>query len=256
MFSTAALAIAFVEENIAYGHGYTVAGQTAGNLHLAVKVSLAVLIIGIGQLACQSIQCIVNSFRINSQALIAGNQINNGILLRMFDDGVACINGYAVACMLIENIRVATVVINRQRTAFLLEDIASSLSSCTTGQLRNMAASELFTLIYVCQSSLLLISPGCTVFQPQVCCSGKELAVTPLRYGLAAFRELVIYNTSKLGVLRGQAKINFSFRAAVNIVYSAAGYYHVTSNINLIISSTDYIALCILNGIHVDSTAG
>ena len=63
---TAALAIAFIEENIAHGHGYTVAGQTAGNLYLAVKVPFAILIIGIGQLACQSTQCIVNSFRIKS----------------------------------------------------------------------------------------------------------------------------------------------------------------------------------------------
>ena len=129
---TAALAIAFVEENIAHGHGYTVAGQATGNLHLAVKISLAVLIISIGQLACQSIQCIVNSFRINSQALIAGNQVNNGILLCMFDNGVACIKGYAVASMLIENIRVATIVVDGQRVAILLEDIACSICLDTT----------------------------------------------------------------------------------------------------------------------------
>ena len=200
-----AFTIAAAKKNIAHCYSQTVAGQTAGNLHLAVKISLAVLIISIGQLACQSIQCIVNSFRINSQALIAGNQVNNGILLRMFNDGVACIKGYAVACMLIENIRVATVVINGQRIAILLEDIACSICTRTTAQLRNTAASERFVLIYVRQSTLLLISPGCAVLQPQVCCAGKELLVAALRCSLAAFREFVIDYAAQLGILRCQA---------------------------------------------------
>ena len=174
----------------------------------------------------------------------------------MFDDGVACIKGYAVACMLIENIRVATVVINRQRTAFLLVNVASSICTSTAGQLSNMAASELFTLIYVRQSSLLLISPGCTILQPQVCSTGKELLVATLRCCLTTFREFIINYAAQLGVLRRQAQIYQRIFIAVNIVYCAYGYDYVTGNINLVISSTDYIALFILNGIHVDSTAG
>ena len=127
-----AFASAAAKKNIAHCYSQTVASQAAGNLHLAVKISLAVLVIGIGQLACQSIQCIVNSFRINSQALIAGNQVNYRTLFCMFDNGIASIIGYAVASMLIENIHVATVVVDGQRIAILLEDIASSICLDTT----------------------------------------------------------------------------------------------------------------------------
>ena len=256
MLSTAAFAIAFVEEDVAYGHGYAVAGQTAGNLHLAVKVSLAVLIIGIGQLACQGIQCLVNGISIQAQALIAGNQVYYGILFRMSDNGIACIKGYAVTCMLIENIGVAAVVINSQRTAFLLVDVTCSFCGCTAGQLSYMAAGKFFTFIYICQSTLLLVGPGCAVLQPQICCAGKELLVGALSHYHAFVRKLVINYAGQLRILRRQAQIYQRILIAVNIVYCAAGYYHVTGNINLIVSSTNYIALFILNSIHVDSTAG
>ena len=49
----------------------------------------------------------LNGFRINAQALIAGNQVYNGILFRMLDNSIACIEGYAVTCMLIEDVGVA-----------------------------------------------------------------------------------------------------------------------------------------------------
>ena len=130
--NTIALAVAAAEENVACRNGYAVASQTAGNLHLAVKISFAVLVIGIGQLACQSIQCIVNRVRINSQALITGNQVNYRTLFCMFDDCIASIIGYAVTCMLIKNIGVTAVIINGQRVAVLLEDIAGSCCLYTT----------------------------------------------------------------------------------------------------------------------------
>ena len=256
MLSTAALAVSLVEEDVAYGHGYAVAGQTTGNLHFTVKVSLAVFIVSIGQLACQCVQSIVDSFCINAQAFVAGNQVNSRALFRMFDNGIACIEGYAVACMFVEDIGVAAVIINGQRTAFLLVDVARSFCGCTAGQLSNMAAGEFFTLIYVGQSTLLLVGPGCTVLQPQICFAGKQLLVATLRSCLAAFREFVINNTGQLGIFSGQAQVYQRIFIAVNIVYCAYGYYHVTGNINLVIACADYIALFILNGVHIDSTAG
>ncbi len=256
MLSAAALAVSLVEEDVAYGHSYAVTGQTTGNLHLAVKVSFAILIIGVGQLPCQCVQCIVNSFRIKSQALVAGNQVNSRTLFRMFDNSVACIEGYAVACMLVEDIGVAAVIINSQRTAFLLVNVACSFCGCTAGQLSNTAAGKLFALIYVGQSTLLLVGPGCTILQPQVGFAGKELLVAALRSCLAAFREFVINNTGQLRILGSQAQVYQRIFIAVNIVYCANGYYHVTGNINLVLACADYIALFILNGIHVDSTAG
>ena len=256
MLSAAALAVSLVEEDVAYGHGYAVAGQTTGNLHFTVKISLAVFIAGISQLACQCVQSIVDSFRIDAQALAAGNQVNSRSLFRMSDNGITCVEGYTVACMLVEDIGVAAVIINGQRTVFLLVDVACSFCGCTAGQLSNTAAGEFFTLIYVGQSTLLLVGPGCTVLQPQVCRTGKELLVATLRSCLAAFREFVINNAGQLGIFSGQAQVYQRIFIAVNIVYCAYGYYHVTGNINLVISCADYIALFILNGVHVDSTAG
>ena len=250
------LAVSAAKENVTCSYSQAVAGQAAGNLHLAVKVSLAVFIVGISQLACQSTQSIVDSFRIDAQALAAGNQVYYGILFRMLDNSIACVEGYAVTCMFIEDVGVAAVIINGQRVAVLLIDITRSSCGRTAGQLSNTAASELFTLIYVCQSSLLLIRPGCTVLQPQVCRTGKELLVAALRCCLAAFREFVIDYAAQLGILRRQTQIYQRILIAVNIVYCAYRYYYVTGNINLIISSTDYIALFILHGVHVDSTAG
>ena len=256
MLSAAALAVSLIEEDIAYSHGYAVASQTAGNLHLAIQISFAVLIIGVGQLACQGIQCLVNGISIQAQALIAGNQVYYGILFRMSDNGIACIEGYAITCMLIENIGVAAVIVNSQRTAFLLVDVACSCCGCTAGQLSYMAAGEFFTFIYICQSTLLLVGPGCTVLQPQVCCAGKELLVRALSHNHTLIREFVIDNAGQLRILGGQAYVNQRIFIAVNIVYCAAGYNYVTGNINLIICCADYIALFILNGVHVDSTAG
>ena len=256
MLSTAALAVSLVEEDVAYGHGYAVAGQTTGNLHLTVKVSLALCIVAVSQLTCQCVQSIVYSFRIDAQALVTGNQVNSRSLFRMFDNGITCVEGYAVACMLVEDIGVAAVIINGQRTAFLLVDVACSFCGCTAGQLSNTAAGEFFTLIYVGQSTLLLVGPGCTILQPQVCFAGKQLLVATLRSCLAAFREFVINNTGQLGIFSGQAQVYQRIFIAVNIVYCAYGYYHVTGNINLVIACADYIALFILNGVHVDSTAG
>ena len=176
----------------------------------------------------------------------------------MLDNSVACSEGGAIATMSIDDISNAAVVINSQAVAVILINVACCFSSCATCQLVDTAASELLALTrpYARQNTLLLIGPGCTVLQPQVCCAGKELTVTPLRYSLAAFRELVIDNTGKLGVLRSQAKINFSFRAAIYIVNSAYGYYYVTGNINLVVSSTNYFAISILNSIHVNRAAG
>ena len=135
-----ALAISAAKENVTCSYSQAVAGQAAGNLHLAVKVSFAVFIIGIGQLACQSAQSIVDSFRIDAQALAAGNQVYYGILFRMLDNSIACIEGYAVTCMLIENIGIAAVIINGQRVAVLLIDIARSCSGRTASKAGYLAA--------------------------------------------------------------------------------------------------------------------
>ena len=179
-----ALAVAAAEENIACRNGYAVAGQTAGNLHLAVQISFAVLIIDVGQLACQSAQCIVNGFRINAQALIAGNQVYNGILFRMLDNSIACIKGYAVACMLIENVGVSAVVINSQRVAVLLINIAGSCcvrAACKAGY---MAAVEYgIALPILFGRAVYFVGPACTVLQPQV-----NLAVALSHVGYALQR--------------------------------------------------------------------
>ena len=57
-------------------------------------------------------------------------------------------------------------------------------------------------------------------------------------------------------VQSGQAQVNLGFGAAIYIVYCAYGYNYVTGNINLIVACADYLACCILHGVHVDGTAG
>ena len=239
MLSTAALAVSLVEEDVAYGHGYAVAGQTTGNLHLTVKGSLALCIVGIGQLACQCVQSIIDSFRINAQAFVAGNQVNSRALFRMFDNGIACIEGYAVACMLVEDIGVAAIIINGQRTAFLLVDVARSFCGCTAGQLSNMAAGESFTLIYVGQSTLLLVGPGCTVLQIQV-----ELA--DIMHGIAAAAIVIIIlvigcNALPEGIFIRQGHIDNACIIPVNQLATSvfhnllailAGCIHITGNLS------------------------
>ena len=255
IISGAALTGFFAEADIAGYHGYAVAGQTACQLNITFQVTLAAVgscIIQIGQLACQCVQCCADI----GYALIGGNHINNRACFRMLDNGIACSIAGAVTVMSVDDVGNTAVIINSQAVAVILINVACCFSSCAACQLVDTAASELFTLIYVCQSSLLLISPGCTVLQPQVCCTGKELLVAALRCCLAAFREFVIDYAAQLGILRRQAQIYQRILIAVNIVYCAYRYYYVTGNINLIISSTDYIALFILHGVHVDSTAG
>ena len=129
----------------------------------------------------------------------------------MLDNGVACCEGSAIAAMSINDISNATVIINSQAVAVILINVACSLSSCTAGQFVDTAALELLTTPDARQNTLLLVGPGCTVLQPQVYCTGKGLAITSLRYGLAAFGEFVVYNTSQLGILSGQANVNFGF---------------------------------------------
>ena len=137
-----ALAVSARKENVTCSYSQAVTGEAAGNLHLAVKVSFAVFIVGIGQLACQSAQSVINSFRIDAQALAAGNQVYYRILFRMLDNSIACVEGYAVTCMLIENIGVAAVIIYGQRVAVLLIDIARSCCGRTACKAGYLAAVE------------------------------------------------------------------------------------------------------------------
>ena len=88
--------------------------------------------------------------------------------------------------------------------------------------------------------------------QPQIGSAGEGLAVTLLRYGLAAFGELVIYNAGQLGVLSGQANVNLGFGAAIHIVYRTYGGNNVTGNINLVVACAGYLAVSILHGIYVN----
>ena len=148
MLCAAAFTICFAEEYITNSHRYAVAGQTAGNLNLAVKISLTLCIVAVSQLARQSIQRVINRFSINRQTLAACNQVYLGILFCVLDNGVACIIGCAITCMLVENIRYAAVIINRQCITILLVDIASSFCTRTTSKFCYTAASELFTHIW------------------------------------------------------------------------------------------------------------
>ena len=118
----------------------------------------------------------------------------------MFNDGIACIKGYAVTCMLIENIRIATVVVDGQRIAILLEDIACSSCTRTTVQLRYTAAREYgITLIILFGRAMYFVGPACTILQPHV-----DLAVTIGQVGYAfqrGFFRIQSYVDNRCGVI-------------------------------------------------------
>ena len=170
----------------------------------------------------------------------------------MLDNGIACSIVGTVTAMSVDDVGNAAVIINSQAVAVILINIACSISSCTTGQLVDTAALELLAAPYARQNALLLVGPGCTVLQPQVYCTCKGLAITLLRYGLAAFGEFVVYNAGQLGILSGQANINLGFSGAIHIVYSTYGSNNVTGNINLVIACAGYLAVCILHGVYIN----
>ena len=154
--------------------------------------------------------------------------------------------------MLVKNIRYATVIINCQRLAIFLVDVASSLCTRTTYEFCYTATVEFFAAPYARQFTLLLVGPSCTILQPQICCAREGLAVAPLRYYLTSFWKFVINYACQLRILSGQAHINLGFGAAIYIVYRTYGSNNVTGNINLVVACAGYFAVCILHSVHVN----
>ena len=243
---------------------YIRAGQTAAQLQLSLQLVRSLFRALVDELVSQTVKCFLYRSLIEGIDTIGASCHDNlAASVSIVDDGVSClIDNFLLVVkstshsilkfMVIKNLDHARQIVDGQSIFILLVNQASIVNTSTTSQIGNTAAVELLAAPYARQNALLLIDPGCTILQPQVYCTGKELAVTLLRFSFAAFRELVINNTGKLGVLRSQAKINFCFRAAICIVYCAYRSNNIAGNINLVVAGANNFAISILNGIYVN----
>ena len=139
--------------------------------------------VAVGQLACQSVQYVdYVVFTVHVNTSVIGNQCYGSIFFCMPDNGVACcvvVSCFTVAVVCVEDIGIAAVVINGQRSSIILEDVASLCITCTTNKVSYMAAQErslVFIIFKELQFSIKLIGPGCTILQPQVVFTGEVLA--------------------------------------------------------------------------------
>ena len=139
--------------------------------------------VAVGQLACQSVQYVdYVVFTVHVNTSVIGNQCYGSIFFCMPDNGVACcvvVSCFTVAVVCVEDIGIAAVVINGQRSSIILEDIACFSIACTANKVCYMAAQErslVFIIFKELQFSIKLIGPGCTILQPQVVFTGEVLA--------------------------------------------------------------------------------
>ena len=177
-FNIGALAIFLIEGDVAALQCCGGSSQAVGNLHITGQVLFTGYKVAIGQLACQCVQyvgytCIV----IHADAGVVGDQRYYRAFCCVLDNGVACC---VVACIFtiagvcIEDVGVATVVINGQVIAVLLEDVACSCSACTACEVRYTAACPFFAAPRIFDNRInYFVVPGCAVLQPQVCCTGE-----------------------------------------------------------------------------------
>ena len=174
----AAFAVLFAEGNVAGLQCCGGSSQAVGNLHITGQVAFAVYVVAVGQLACQCVKYVGYAVLvIHSNTGVIGNQGNNGILLCMLDNGVACCVVaccFTIAGMCVEDVGVAAVVINSQVIAVLLEDVACFCFALTANQFCYMAACPFFADLRILNNLVNnLVIPGCAVLQPQVCRTGK-----------------------------------------------------------------------------------
>ena len=174
----AAFAVLFAEGNVTGLQCCRGSSQAVGNLHITGQVAFAVYVVAVGQLACQCVKYVGYAVLvIHCNTSVIGNQGNNGILLCMLDNGVACCIiacCFTIASMCVEDVGVTAVVINSQVIAVLLEDVACFCFALTANQFCYMAACPFFADLRILNNLVNnLVIPGCAVLQPQVCRTGK-----------------------------------------------------------------------------------
>ena len=155
-----AFAVFLIEGDVAALQCCGGSSQAVSNLHITGQVIFAVYIVTVGQLAGQCIQYVGNAVLVvHSNAGIIGNHGHNGTFCSTLDNSVACcvvFSCFTVTAVCIENVGIATVAVNSQAAAVLLEDVACFGISFAAGKLLQAAA--MITII-----ALALIGPLSTV---------------------------------------------------------------------------------------------
>ena len=246
-FFSVALTGIFIEFNGIKLHGLAAGGQAVSNLNRTGQVVFAVDKVAVGQLACQCIQYVGYAVLVvHSNAGVIGNQAYCGIFLCMLDNSVACcVVGccFTVTGMSIEDIGIATVVINSQLIAVLLEDVACCAFTCATYEVGYTAA-----LKVIGRLAPLFVVPGCTVLQPQISSTVKGQTTCSISITI-----VICYHAGEIGVCSGQAKVNCTF-GTMNIAgISCTGRKnHITFDVYIIIICTGNRACFIAQNVHVD----
>ena len=244
----AAFAILFAKGDVAGLLFLAACGQAISNFYRAGQVLLTACKVAICQLASQCVQHVsYTSVAIHSNAGVIGNQGNNGILLCMLDNSVACCVVcccFTVAGMSIEDIGIAAVVINSQVINIFLEDITSFALACTANKVIYSAALESISRL-----APLFIVPGCAILQPQVCSTGKGHAT-----GNIFITIVICYSTSQARAFCGQAKVNCTF-CTMNIasIGCTGRKNHIAFDVYIISICTGNIAVFTTNNVHVNS---
>ena len=207
----AALTICFIEGNIAGLQCCGRSSQAISNLHETGQVLLTVYKVAVGQLACQCVQYVVNAVLVvHCNTGVIGNHGYYRAFCRMLDNSVACcvvFSCFAVAGMCVEDIGIATIVIDSKAVAILLEDAASFSFACTANEVSDFTAGEFifFPFGIAVYITVLLIIPGSTVCHSQVHGTAQACIFFCI--------EMFVCDAGPCGIFGGQLQVDNRFLA-------------------------------------------
>ena len=149
--------------------------------------------------------------------------------------------------MCIEDVGIATVVVNSQVSAILLEDITCFSFAFTADKFSNMAAFELINSF-----APLLIVPGSSVLQEDIDCTIEFLIAAICR--IAFVIKAVISDTGPFGICSCQAKVYFSVKLRLVSIYSTGRCTYIALQYQLVVSSAYCIVVFIKVNVHAGGT--
>ena len=149
--------------------------------------------------------------------------------------------------MCIEDVGIATVVVNSQVSAILLEDITCFSFAFTADKFSNMAAFELINSF-----APLLIVPGSSVLQEDIDCTIEFLIAAICR--IAFVIKAVISDTGPFGICSCQAKVYFSVKLRLISIYSTGRCTYIALQYQLVVSCTYCIVVFIKVNVHAGGT--
>ena len=145
--------------------------------------------------------------------------------------------------MCIEDVGIATVVVDGNIISIVLEDVACVCCIAAAYKFSNMATLEAFN-----SCTPLFVVPGCTVLQEDIDCT-VELFIAAI-CGIAFILEAIIGNTGPYGVCGCQAQVYFSVKLRLISIHCTGRCTYITLQYQLVVSCTDCIIVCIKVNVH------